>query len=226
MAVIEMRNIRKVYATGENTVEALKDVNLMVEKGDFTAIIGRSGSGKSTLMNILGCLDLPTSGQYLLNGEEVSTADANRLSVIRNRHIGFVFQSFHLLPTLTALENVEMPLLYAKMGRAERRERAQEMLCRVGLADRMHHYPKELSGGQQQRVAVARAVAGAPPLLLADEPTGNLDEASGRDIMRLLRELHEGGATVLLITHDPQIAKAADQCAEMQDGRLKFSKNN
>ncbi|MBP3382071.1 MAG: ABC transporter ATP-binding protein, partial [Clostridia bacterium] len=157
MAVIAMQGIRKVYAGGENAVEALKDVTLTVEKGEFTAIIGRSGSGKSTLMNILGCLDLPTAGTYLLNGEDVSKADAKRLSAIRNRHIGFVFQSFHLLPTLTALENVEMPLVYAGMNKSERRERAKEMLSRVGLADRMHHYPKELSGGQQQRVAVARA---------------------------------------------------------------------
>ncbi len=224
MAVIEMQGIRKVYTTGDNTVEALKDVTLTVEQGEFTAIIGRSGSGKSTLMNILGCLDLPTDGKYLLNGEDIRAADAKRLSVIRNRHIGFVFQSFHLLPTLTALENVEMPLIYAGMGKSERRERAKEMLCRVGLADRMHHYPKELSGGQQQRVAVARAVAGAPPLLLADEPTGNLDEGSGRDIMKLLRELHQSGTTVLLITHDPQIAKQAQRRVEMQDGRLNFSK--
>ncbi len=226
MAVIEMQGIRKVYAGGENAVEALKDVNLTVEKGEFTAIVGRSGSGKSTLMNILGCLDLPTSGTYLLNGEDVGAAGAARLSAIRNRHIGFVFQSFHLLPTLTALENVEMPLVYAGVGKSERRARAKEMLRRVGLDDRMHHYPKELSGGQQQRVAVARAVAGAPPLILADEPTGNLDEGSGRDIMTLLRELHTGGTTILLITHDPQIAKAADRCVEMQDGRLKFPKNN
>ncbi len=226
MAVIEMQGIRKVYAAGENTVEALKDVTLTVEKGEFTAIIGRSGSGKSTLMNILGCLDLPTEGKYLLNGEDVGAADAKRLSAIRNRHIGFVFQSFHLLPTLTALENVEMPLIYAGMGRSERRERAREMLRRVGLSDRMQHYPRELSGGQQQRVAVARAVAGAPPLILADEPTGNLDEGSGRDIMALLRELHAGGTTVLLITHDPQIAKEAERRVEMQEGRLNFQKNN
>ncbi len=226
MAVIEMQGVRKVYVTGENRVEALKDVSLTVEKGEFTAIIGRSGSGKSTLMNILGCLDLPTAGKYLLNGEDVGAADAKRLSAIRNRHIGFVFQSFHLLPTLTALENVEMPLIYAGLSKSERRARAKEMLSRVGLADRMQHYPKELSGGQQQRVAVARAVAGAPPLILADEPTGNLDEGSGRDIMALLRELHKSGTTVLLITHDPQIAKEAQRCVEMQDGRLIFSKNN
>lgn len=226
MAVIEMQGVRKVYTGGENAVEALKDVTLTVEQGEFTAIVGRSGSGKSTLMNILGCLDLPTAGTYLLNGEDVSVADAKRLSAIRNRYIGFVFQSFHLLPTLTALENVEMPLMYAGVGRNERRKRAQEMLHRVGLADRMHHYPKELSGGQQQRVAVARAVAGAPPLILADEPTGNLDENSGRDIMTLLHELHQNGTTVLLITHDPQIAAQAERCVQMQEGRLKFSKNN
>ncbi len=226
MAVIEMQGIRKVYTAGDNTVEALKDVSLTVEKGEFTAIIGRSGSGKSTLMNILGCLDLPTEGKYLLNGEDVGAADPKRLSAIRNRHIGFVFQSFHLLPTLTALENVEMPLIYAGLGRSERRARAKEMLSRVGLSDRMQHYPRELSGGQQQRVAVARAVAGAPPLILADEPTGNLDEGSGRDIMALLRELHAGGTTVLLITHDPQIAREAERRVEMQDGRLNFRKNN
>lgn len=224
MSVIEMQGIRKVYAAGDNRVEALKDISLTVEKGDFTAIIGRSGSGKSTLMNILGCLDLPTAGTYFLNGEDVAGAGNARLSAIRNKQIGFVFQSFHLLPALTALENVELPLIYAGMPRAARRARAEEVLSRVGLADRMHHYPQELSGGQQQRVAVARAVAGEPPLILADEPTGNLDERSSEAIMALLRELHRGGTTVLLITHDPQVAAKAEKRLEMRDGRLEISK--
>ncbi len=222
MAVIEMQGIRKVYTAGDNRVEALKGVTLTVEEGEFTAIIGRSGSGKSTLMNILGCLDLPTAGRYFLNGEDIAAAGSARLSAIRNKHIGFVFQSFHLLPTLTALENVELPLIYAGLGRTARRERAEEMLTRVGLMDRMHHYPQELSGGQQQRVAVARAVAGAPPLILADEPTGNLDERSSAAIMALLRDLHKGGTTVLLITHDPTVAAAAERRLEMREGQLIF----
>ena len=165
-------------------------------------------------------------GEITVDGNMVSGYSNRQLTTYRRHDIGFVFQFYNLVPNLTALENVDMPLIYAGVGKNERRARAKEMLCRVGLADRMHHYPKELSGGQQQRVAVARAVAGAPPLILADEPTGNLDEGSGRDIMTLLRELHTGGTTILLITHDPQIAKAADRCVEMQDGRLKFSKNN
>jgi len=226
VAVIEMQGIRKVYAAGDNRVEALKDVSLTVQAGDFTAIIGRSGSGKSTLMNILGCLDLPTTGTYFLNGEDVAKAGAAKLSAIRNKQIGFVFQSFHLLPTLTALENVELPLIYAGMGKDKRRERAREMLARVGLADRMCHYPQELSGGQQQRVAVARAVAGAPPLILADEPTGNLDEGSSAAIMQLLIDLHKSGTTVLLITHDPLVAAQAEKRLEMRDGRLILQKNN
>lgn len=224
--VIKMQGITKIYDTGETEVRALNGVDLTVEKGEFVAIIGRSGSGKSTLMNILGCLDLPTSGRYWLHGEEVGRLSEGRLSQLRNRHIGFVFQSFHLLPSLTALENVELPLLYAGMSRSKRRELAEKTLQMVGLADRAHHHPAQMSGGQQQRVAIARAVAGSPPLILADEPTGNLDEGSGRDVMALLHRLHENGTTVLLITHDPLVAEQAGRQLEMRDGTLICVKKN
>ncbi len=218
--VIEMRGVCKEFHAGETCVRALDGVSLRVEKGEFLAIVGRSGSGKSTLMNILGCLDLPTAGEYFLGGEAVFGLSGRRLSALRNRQIGFVFQSFHLLPTLTALENVELPLLYAGIPRAERRRRAGEMLELVGLSDRMHHHPSEMSGGQQQRVAIARAVATRPPLLLADEPTGNLDETSGKGIMALLHRLHREGNTVVLITHDPGVAAQAARRLEMRAGRL------
>jgi putative ABC transport system ATP-binding protein len=218
--VIEMKNIEKQYDSGENTVKALNGVNLTVKKGEFVAIVGRSGSGKSTLMHILGCLDLPTKGEYALNGEKVKTLSEGRLSHLRNRSIGFVFQSFHLLPNLTAAENVELPLLYGGMSRQQRKELALQLLEQVGLSDRAHHYPTQMSGGQQQRVAIARAVAGSPPLLLADEPTGNLDEQSGKDVMALLHRLHQSGTTILLITHDPLVAKQAGRQLEMREGRL------
>lgn len=218
--VIEMKNIEKQYDSGENTVKALNGVNLTVKKGEFVAIVGRSGSGKSTLMHILGCLDLPTKGEYALNGEKVKTLSEGRLSHLRNRSIGFVFQSFHLLPNLTAAENVELPLLYGGMSRQQRKETALQLLEQVGLSDRAHHYPTQMSGGQQQRVAIARAVAGSPPLLLADEPTGNLDEQSGKDVMALLHRLHQSGTTILLITHDPLVAKQAGRQLEMREGRL------
>ena len=219
-AVIEMRDVYKVFKTGDGEVQALCGASLLVEKGEFVAIIGRSGSGKSTLMNILGCLDLPTSGRYRLGGEEVSDIPERRLCVLRNRHIGFIFQSFHLLPSMTALENVELPLTYTDLKRSERRETAKRVLQSVGLADRMHHYPMQMSGGQQQRVAIARAVAGAPPLILADEPTGNLDESSGASVMALLQQLHQSGTTVVLITHDPSVAALAQRRVEMRAGRL------
>ncbi len=219
-AVIEMRDVYKIYQTGEMTVHALDGVSFSVAAGEFVAIVGRSGSGKSTLMNIVGCLDLPSAGEYRLNGEDITAISEKRLSCIRNRHIGFVFQNFHLLPSLTALENVELPLLYAGVKRGERRGIAKRMLESVGLADRMHHYPTQMSGGQQQRVAIARAIAGAPPLILADEPTGNLDEACGAEIMAILQRLHQNGTTIVLITHDPSVAAKADRQLEMRAGRV------
>ncbi len=218
--VIEMKGICKEFQTGDSRVQALNGVTVTVNKGEFVAIIGRSGSGKSTLMNILGCLDLPTAGDYFLSGEEVFKMSAQRLSTLRNRQIGFVFQSFHLLPTLTALENVELPLSYAGLRHSERRARAKEVLERVGLSDRMGHYPSQMSGGQQQRVAIARAIAVRPPLLLADEPTGNLDEESGAAVMSLLHRLHREGTTVVLITHDPSVAAQAERRLQMREGRL------
>ncbi len=218
--VIEMQDVYKIYPTGDTEVYALNGASLSVNEGEFVAIVGRSGSGKSTLMNILGCLDLPTSGSYKLGGEEISTIPEKRLCFIRNRQIGFIFQSFHLLPSLTALENVELPLTYAGVKRGERREIAARMLEKVGLSDRVHHYPAQMSGGQQQRVAIARAVAGAPPLILADEPTGNLDEGSGAEVMALLQQLNSMGTTILLITHDPAIAAKAGRQVEMRAGRL------
>mgnify|MGYP002518671183 CR=1 FL=1 len=218
--VIEMKGICKEFQAGDSRVRALNGVSVTVNKGEFVAIIGRSGSGKSTLMNILGCLDLPTRGEYFLGGEAVLKLPSYRLSALRNRQIGFVFQSFHLLPTLTALENVELPLSYAGFRQTERRARAKEVLERVGLSDRMEHYPSQMSGGQQQRVAIARAIAVRPPLLLADEPTGNLDEESGRAVMSLLHRLHQEGTTVVLITHDPSVAAQAERRLQMREGQL------
>ncbi len=208
---------------GTQTVRALDHVDFHLQKGEFAAVIGRSGSGKSTLMNILGCLDLPTNGEYILDGEHTGKMGGARLSHLRNRKIGFVFQSFHLLPDMTALENVALPLMYAGKRRKERLETAKNALQEVGLSDRVHHYPHQLSGGQQQRVAIARAAAMAPPLLLADEPTGNLDERSGVTVMQFLKTLHRGGTTILLITHDAAVAKQADRVWEMREGRLTHS---
>ena len=223
MRVIELADICKYYGAGETQVRALDGVTLSVEEGEFLAIVGRSGSGKSTLMNVLGCLDVPTEGEYLLNGQSVFSLSQRALSAIRNRYIGFIFQRFFLLPTLTALENVELPLVYAGVGRQKRRALAAEMLQKVGLADRLSHYPAQMSGGQQQRVAIARAAVGRPAVLLADEPTGNLDAASGAAVMTLLRELHKGGTTLLLITHDRAVAAAAERRLEMRAGKLQKS---
>ncbi len=219
-ALIEMRNIQKRYTDGDTTVRALDGVNLTVEAGELVAILGRSGSGKSTLMNILGCLDAPTSGSYRLAEHAVERLNEARLSAIRNREIGFVFQGFHLLPDLTALENVELPLVYRGVPERQRRQLARQMLHTVGLEERLSHRPHQLSGGQQQRVAIARALAGNPPLLLADEPTGNLDTAAGQGIMALLRRLHRAGTTVLIITHDPAIGNACPRQLMMADGKL------
>ena len=218
--IIDMRGIGKVYRSGRLEVDALREVDLEVRDGDFLAIVGPSGSGKSTLMNLLGCLDRPTSGTYRLTGENVAELDDDALARLRNRTIGFVFQSFNLLPRTTALENVAMPLLYAGVSRSERTRRAREALDRLGLSDRMDHQPSELSGGQQQRVAIARALVTEPAILLADEPTGNLDSKSGADVLALLHELNDAGTTVVLITHDADVADAAKRSVHVRDGRL------
>ena len=218
--VIEMRGIGKIYRSGRLEVEALQGVDLDVVAGDFLAIIGPSGSGKSTLMHLLGCLDRPTAGTYRLAGTDVAGLSDDELARVRNRTIGFVFQSFNLLPRTTALENVAMPLLYAGIGRSERLERARDALARLGLEDRLSHEPSELSGGQQQRVAIARALVTRPAIILADEPTGNLDSASGADVLGLLHELNDAGTTIVLITHDSDVAVAAKSSVRVRDGRL------
>ena len=218
--MIHMKGIRKVYSTGRVEVAALKSLDLDVGGNEYVAVVGPSGSGKSTLMNILGCLDTPTSGEYVLSGESVAGLDRNRLAEIRNRHIGFVFQNFNLLPYATALENVELPLLFAGAGTRERRERASAMLERVNLADRMDHRPTELSGGQMQRVAIARALVNRPAMVLADEPTGNLDSASGRAIVDLFGELFASGQTIVMITHDAGVARIASRVVQIRDGEI------
>lgn len=220
MSLILLDTITKVYNTGVTAVKALDGVSLCVERGELVAIVGRSGSGKSTLMNILGCLDTPTDGHYYLGGRDVSQLPERELSAVRARTIGFVFQKFHLLPELTALENVELPLIYRGLSPASRRQLASDSLARVGLSERLHHRPSQLSGGQQQRVAIARAIAAKPPLILADEPTGNLDSASGQTVMALLRQLHADGHTVVIITHDPSVAATAERVLTMKDGRI------
>jgi len=218
--MIEMRDIRKVYSTGRVEVEALKGIDLDIDRNEFVAVVGPSGSGKSTLMNLLGCLDTPTSGLYRLSGETVGGLDRNRLAEIRNRHVGFVFQNFNLLPYATALENVELPLLFAGMPLKERRARALAMLEKVDLADRMDHRPTELSGGQMQRVAIARALVNRPTMILADEPTGNLDSTSGKGIVGLFQELNANGQTVVMITHDHAIARIASRVVRISDGAI------
>ncbi len=215
---IQLTNISKVYGEGAAQVSALRHLSLSVDRGEFVTVIGHSGSGKSTLMNLLGCLDVPTEGEYLLDGEPVFRLRDRQLSAIRNRQIGFIFQSFHLIPGLSALENVQLPLMYRGIPRSRRRVLAVRALEQVGLSQRMQHKPSQLSGGQQQRVAIARAVAGAPPVLLADEPTGNLDSASGRQIMELLTDLWRQGRTLILITHDPTVAQMAPRTVHIQDG--------
>ena len=218
--MIQMRGIQKIYNTGHVEVRALKGVDLDVDRSEYLAIVGPSGSGKSTLMNLLGCLDTPTSGDYVLSGERVAGLDRNRLSEIRNRHVGFVFQSFNLLPYATALENVELPLLFGGVSARERRERATEMLEKVDLAERLHHRPSELSGGQMQRVAIARALVNRPAMVLADEPTGNLDSASGRGVVDLFEELHAAGQTIVMITHDMGLAGLASRVVQIRDGEI------
>ena len=220
MHLIELKNLYKIYNPGENEVRALDGVNLTIDDGEFVAIVGQSGSGKSTMMNMIGFLDIPTSGEYILKGENVENLTDDQLSDIRNREIGFIFQGFNLINSLTAKENVELPLIYRGVGKAERSQLAEEALQRVGMGHRMTHLPSQLSGGQQQRVAIARALAAKPPIILADEPTGNLDSASGRDVMEMLYELHESGRTVILITHDDGIAATAKRIVRFQDGNI------
>jgi putative ABC transport system ATP-binding protein len=220
-AVIHLEKIHKTYHMGDIEVHALRGVSLDIHRGEFVAIMGPSGSGKSTMMNIIGCLDRPSKGQYFLDSEDVSTVDKAGLADIRNKHIGFVFQSFNLVPRTSALENVELPMLYAGVAAAERLRRAREALKEVGLADRERNMPNQLSGGQQQRVALARALANDPPIVLADEPTGNLDSHNGRHIMELLRTVHtRRGSTVVLVTHDAELAAMADARLVLRDGRV------
>lgn len=219
-ALVDVRNICKIYNPGENEVRALDGVSLTIDRGEYVAIIGQSGSGKSTLMNMLGCLDVPTSGEYLLNGQDVSDMSDDELSDIRNKEIGFIFQGFNLIPNLTAVENVELPLIYRGVGKKERNELAVEALKMVGLSHRMDHKPSEMSGGQQQRVAIARAIAARPPVILADEPTGNLDTASSKEIIAILKGLHKEGRTVILITHDNEIADQAKRVIRIRDGKV------
>ena len=218
--LIDIREMCKIYNPGENEVRALDHVDLKIDKNEFVAIIGQSGSGKSTLMNMLGCLDVPTSGTYILNGQDVSGLTDNELSDIRNRELGFIFQGFNLIAGLTAIENVELPLIYRGIGRKERLRLSRIALEKVGLKARMDHKPSEMSGGQQQRVAIARAIAQAPPVILADEPTGNLDSGSTKEIMEILKELHAEGRTVILITHDNEIAARARRIIRIMDGKI------
>ncbi|MDP9194643.1 MAG: ABC transporter ATP-binding protein [Acidobacteriota bacterium] len=219
--LIEMHELTRVYDLGPQQIFALNGVNLVIEPGEYVAIMGPSGSGKSTLMNIIGCLDTPSSGSYLLDGVAVETLNDDELAAIRNKKIGFVFQTFNLLARTTALQNVELPLVYAKISRTERRQLAEEALVSVGLGDRMGHQPNELSGGQRQRVAIARALVNRPSLLLADEPTGNLDSQTGREILDLFHELHVNGNSIIMVTHEDDVAKEAKRVIHIRDGKVK-----
>lgn len=219
-ALIHIENMKKIYNPGENEVRALDGIDLDIEKGDLVAIVGHSGSGKSTLMNMLGCLDTPASGKYVLDGQDVASMTDNQLADVRNKEIGFIFQGFNLISNLDAVGNVELPLVYRGVSKNERKQLAMEALKSVGLEDRMKHKPNEMSGGQQQRVAVARAVAAKPPIILADEPTGNLDTKSTQEIMEILKELHRSGRTVIIITHDEEIASQAHRVIRILDGRI------
>jgi putative ABC transport system ATP-binding protein len=219
--LIRLQDMSRIYRMGEIEIAALRKVSIEIAAGEFVAIMGASGSGKSTLLNLLGCLDRPTSGQYVLDGEEISRLGSDALARVRNRKLGFVFQNFNLLPRTSALENVELPLYYgAAMNAAARRSRAVDLLGRLGLGDRLHHHPSQLSGGQQQRVAIARALVNQPRLVLADEPTGNLDSRSGAEIMTLFQELNRDGITLVMVTHDPEIARQARRTIQMKDGEV------
>lgn len=218
--LIEVKNVYKIYNPGENEVRALDGISVTIDHGEFVAIVGHSGSGKSTFMNMLGCLDTPTSGDYYLDGVNVAGMTDDELSDIRNKQIGFIFQGFNLIPSLTAQENVELPLVYRGMPAEQRHQLAEEALTRVGMGHRMSHRPSELSGGQQQRVAIARAIAARPPIIMADEPTGNLDTRSGEDVMKILHELNEEGRTIVLITHDNDIARQATRAIRIIDGKM------
>ena len=218
--LIKFEHVSKVYQTGEIAVRALDDVSFIIHRGEFVAIIGQSGSGKTTLLDILGCLNRPTEGEYQLDGQSIQTLPDHVLTTIRNQQIGFIFQTFQLLPRKTALENVQLPLLYAGLSRADQRERARELLTRVGLDNRTHHYTNQLSGGQQQRVAIARALANQPDIVLADEPTGNLDSQSGQDILTMFHQLHAQGQTIIMITHDQDIASQAQRRISVADGKI------
>jgi len=224
--LIDMKNLTKIYQLGQVEVPALRGIDLEIDQNEYVAIMGPSGSGKSTLMNIVGCLDTPSDGQYTLGGEDVSALDDDELSAIRNRRIGFVFQTFNLLPRATALHNVELPLIYSGLNQSERRERAEEALDRVGLSDRMKHKPNELSGGQRQRVAIARALVSNPSLILADEPTGNLDSKTGEEIIDVMNQLHGQGNTIVLVTHEEYIAENAKRIIRLRDGLIERDEGN
>jgi len=226
MIIIRTHNLTRKYQMGEEVVHALNGVSLEIQKGDYVAIMGPSGSGKSTLMNLLGCLDSPSSGEYWLNEQRVSSLTDDELAKIRNKEVGFVFQTFHLLPRYTALENVQLPLVYSNVDPEERLQRAQQVLKEVDLSDRIHHKPNELSGGQRQRVAVARALINRPSILLADEPTGNLDSNTGREILGLFDRLHASGNTMILVTHDSEVASHARRVIRLRDGKVEEDRIN
>lgn len=224
--LIDIKDMFKIYNPGVNEVRALDGITLSIDNGEYVAIVGQSGSGKSTLMNMLGCLDTPTSGTYSLDGKDVSKLTDDNLSDIRNKQIGFIFQGFNLISSLDAVENVELPLIYRGMGKEDRRQLANESLKRVALGNRARHRPAQMSGGQQQRVAIARAIAARPPIILADEPTGNLDSASGADVIRILKELNDEGRTIILITHDNEIAQTAKRIIRIHDGKIQSDIKN
>ena len=224
--LIELRGIEKTYRTDEVEVRAVRGIDLQIERGDFVALMGSSGSGKSTLMNIVGCLDTPSSGTYILNNQVVSEMTENELAVVRNKEIGFVFQTFNLLPRASALENVALPLIYAGYGKSDREDMAMEALKNVNLEDRWHHKPNELSGGQRQRVAIARALVNNPSIILADEPTGNLDSKTSYSIMNLFQELHDKGNTIIMVTHEDDIAHYAHRIVRLKDGLIEWDRKN